>query len=114
MVPFLLEFDFAVGIVAGTAEQLDQLADAEGYMRYLVTAEVQRSVVWVNIENEPPQRVTPQDAENYYEAIHYPEQVSGFSQDEVFTAQEIEIIASAICAYNDGRKLKFDQMNFDF
>lgn len=113
MVPFHLEFDFGDGLVAGTAEQLDQLADAEGYMRYQITVEERRSVVCVNIEQETPLPLTAQDAENY-EAIHYPEQLSGFSQDDVFNTKEVETIAAVIKDYNNSRRLKFDQAHFDF
>lgn len=100
--------------MAGTAEQLDQLADTAGFMRYKVTVGERRSVICVNIEEEPPMPVTMQDAENYYEAIHYPEQALAFSEDEVFTPEEVSTIAAEIKAYNNTRKLKFDQMHFDF
>ena len=114
MVPFNLEFEFEEGRVAGTAEQLDQLADTAGFMRYQVVAGERRSVICVNIEEEPSLPMTPQDAENYYEATHYREQGRGFSEDEVFSAEEVDIIASAIQGYNNSRRLKFDQMHFDF
>jgi hypothetical protein len=114
MVPFNLEFEFDEGHVSGTAEQLDQLTDKEGFMRYLVTAGDRHSIVCVNIEVLPQLPLTPQDAENYYETIHYPEHLSGFSEEEVFTPKEISMIAAAIQAYNNSRKLKFDQMHFDF
>lgn len=114
MVPFNLEFEFAGGRVHGTAEQLDQLADTAGFMRYQVIAAERRSVVCVNIEAGPQQPVSAQDAENYYEAVRYPEHDSGFSEDDVFTTEEVGGIVTAIRAYNDSRMLKFDQMNFDF
>jgi hypothetical protein len=114
MVPFNLEFEFREGRVAGTAEQLGQLADTAGFMRYQVTAGERHSIVCVNIEDVTPIPLTPQDAENYYEAIHYPEHLSGFSEEKVFTPEEISTIAAEIRAYNDTRELKFDQMHFDF
>jgi len=114
MVPFNLELEFADGDLVGTAEQLDQLADTAGFMRYQITAAKRRAIIFVNIEGEPQRPVTAQDAENYYEASHYPEQVLGYSEDEVFTLEEVNAIAAAISTYNNGRKLKFDQMNFDF
>ncbi|WP_345947729.1 hypothetical protein ABDD95_12805 [Mucilaginibacter sp. PAMB04274] len=114
MVPFNLEFEFEGGHVAGTAEQLDQLADTAGFMRYQVIAGERRSVVCVNIEEGPRQPVTARDAEDHYEAVHYPEHDPGFSEDDVFTAEEVGVIVTAIRAYNDSRMLKFDQMNFDF
>jgi hypothetical protein len=87
MVPFNLEFEFIEGQVAGTAEQLDQLTDTVGFMRYQITAGELRSVICMNMEEEPPVPVTLQNAENYYEAIHYPEQLSDFDEDEVFTTR---------------------------
>ena len=114
MVPFNLEFEFEEGQVAGTAEQLDQLTDTAGFMRYQVVAAERRSIICVNMEEAPHQPVTAADAENYYEAAHYPEEVSGFSEDEVFSAEEISVIVAKIKAYNDSRNLKFDQMHFDF
>lgn len=114
MVPFNLEFDFGDVPVAGTAEQLDQLADTAGFMRYQVAAGERQSVICVNIEEETQQLVTPQDAEAYYEAVYYPEYDSGFSEDEVFSAEEVAVIVTAIKAYNNSRRLTFDQMNFDF
>lgn len=114
MVPFNLEFEFGDGLVSGTAEQLDQIADAEGFMRYQITTGERRSVICVNIEEEPPRPLTGQGAENYYEAIHYPEHTPGFSEEEVFNTQEIETIAAVIEDYNNSRRLKFDQAHFDF
>jgi len=114
MVPFNLEFEFVEGQVAGTAEQLGQLTDTVGFMRYQVTAGERRSVICMNMEEEPPTPVTVPNAENYYEAIHYPEQLSDFDENEAFTPEEVGVIAAAIKAYNSSRKLKFDQMHFDF
>ena len=114
MVPFNLEFEFVEGQVAGTAEQLDQLADTVGFMRYHVTVANRRSVICMNIEEEAQMPMTSPDAENQYEAIHYPEQLSDFDGDEVFTPEEVGVIAAAIKAYNSSRALKFDQMHFDF
>lgn len=114
MVPLHLEFEFSDGRVAGTAEQLDQLSDTEGLMRYQVHAKERRSIICVNMEEEPPRLMTAHDAENYYEAIHYPEYLSDFSEDEVFTLEEISVIAADIRTYYKSRKLTFDQMHFDF
>jgi hypothetical protein len=114
MVPFNLEFEFDEGHLAGTAEQLDQLTDTVGFMRYQVNAGERRSVICMNMEEEAPAPVTEPDAENFYEAIHYPDQLSDFDANEVFTPEEVSVIAAAIKAYNKTRKLKFDQMHFDF
>ena len=114
MVPLHLEFEFSDGRVAGTAEQLNQLSDIEGFIRYQITVGERRSVVCVNMENEQQPSVTANNAENYYEAVYYPEQVSDFSEEEVFTPEEISRIAAEIRTYNNSRKLTFDQMHFDF
>jgi hypothetical protein len=50
MVPFNLEFKFEEGHVAGTAEQLDQLTDKVGFMRYQIVAGERRSVICMNME----------------------------------------------------------------
>ena len=114
MIPINLELRFGDSQMAGTAEQLDQLADTAGFMRYQIILGERRSVICVNIEEELPIPVTLLDAENYYEAIHYPEQAPAFSEDEAFTPDEVSMIAAEIKAYNNTRKLKFDQMHFDF
>ncbi|WP_345952933.1 hypothetical protein [Mucilaginibacter sp. PAMB04168] len=114
MVPFNLEFEFEEGHVAGTAEQLDQLTDTVGFMRYQVTAGERRSVICINMEEESPTPVASRDAENHYEAVHYPEQLSSFSEDEVFTPEEVSMIAAEIKVYNQTRSPKFDQMHLDF
>jgi len=114
MVPFNLEFEFAIGRLTGTAEQLDQLADIVIFMRYQVIVGERRSVVCVSIEEDTQRPLTSRDAENYYEAIRYQEPDLGFSEDEVFTGDEVGIIVTAIKAYHDSRKLTFDQMHFDF
>jgi hypothetical protein len=114
MIPINLELRFGDRQVAGTAEQLDQLADTAGFMRYQVTIGERRSVICVNIEEAPPRPVTLQDAENYYEAIHYPEKSSYFDEDQVFTPEEVVVITATIKVYTKTRSLKFDQMHFDF
>jgi hypothetical protein len=114
MVPINLELRFGDRQVAGTAEQLDQLTDIAGFMRYQVISEERRSVICANIEEEPPMPVTLPNAENYYEAIHYPEKSSYFDEDQVFTPEEVVVITGTIKVYIKTRSLKFDQMHFDF
>jgi hypothetical protein len=114
MVPINLEFEFGEDKVNGTAEQLDQVADTAGFMRYQVVAAERRSVIYVNIEEVPHLSETVLGAENHYEATQYAEHFSGFSEDEVFTSEEVGVIASAIQVYNTSRRLKFDQLHFDF
>jgi hypothetical protein len=114
MVPFNLEFEFEEVHVAGTAEQLDQLTDTVGFMRYQINAGERRSVICMNMEEPPPAPITIPDAENFYEAIHYPERLPDFDEDEVFTLEEVGVITATIKAYNNSRALKFNQMHFDF
>lgn len=98
MVPFNLQLELGGRLTTFSAEQLDQLADETGFMRYQVRTFNHRSVVCVNIEDEPLS----------------PEEVIGYGEDEVFTLDEIKAIAAAIREYNSSRKLNFDQMHFDF
>jgi hypothetical protein len=98
MVPFNLQIELNARPVTFSAEQLDQLADNVGFMRYQIRTFNHHSVVYVNIENEPLE----------------PEDIIGFSEDEVFSLEEVRTIAAAIREYNSSRKLNFDQMDFDF
>lgn len=98
MVPFNLQLELGGRLTTLSAEQLDQLADEAGFMRYQVRTFNHRSVVCVNIEDEPLS----------------PEEVIGYGEEEVFTIAEIKTIAAAIREYNNSRKLNFDQMHFDF
>lgn len=98
MVPFNFQLELADRLTTFSAEQLDQLADAAGFMRYQVRTFNHRAVVCVNIEDEPLA----------------PEEMIGYSEDEVFTPDQVRAIGEAIRAYNAGRKLIFDQLSFDF
>ena len=98
MVPFNLQIELNARLVTFSAEQLDQLADNAGFMRYQIRTFNHHSVIYVNIEDEPLE----------------PEDIIGFSEDEVFSLDELRTIAAAIREYNSSRKLNFDQMHFDF
>jgi hypothetical protein len=98
MIPFNLQFEIANRLTTIFVEQLDQLADTLGFMRYQIRSFHQSSVVHVNIENEPTT----------------PEEIIGYSIDDAFSPDEIEAISAAIKAYNRDRKLSFDQMSFNF
>jgi hypothetical protein len=98
MVPFNLQIELNARLVTFSAEQLDQLADNFGYMRYKIRTFNLYSVVYVNIEDDPLS----------------PEEIIGFSEDEVFSLDDVKIIAAAIREYNNSHKLNFDQMHFDF
>ncbi|MCC8407687.1 hypothetical protein LJ707_02020 [Mucilaginibacter sp. UR6-1] len=79
-------------------EQLDQLADTAGFIRYQVRTFHRSSVVYVNAGEETPG----------------PEEITGFSEEEAFSPDEVKTIAAAIREYNGSRKLNFNQMHFDF
>jgi hypothetical protein len=98
MVPFNLQLEINERLLTISVEQLDQFADNVWFMRYQVRTFNHNTVVFVNIEGE---QLSPED-------------IIGFSEDDVFTLDEVKVIAAAIRRYNDGRKLKFDQMTFNF
>jgi len=105
MVPFNLELELAGKVLTVSVEQLDRLADDEGYIRYDITTDIRRAVIYDNVEDQLLPLETGQDAEAYFEAVHYPEHLPAFSLDDDFTAAEVNTIANAIRQYN--RKLRF-------
>jgi hypothetical protein len=98
MVPFNLQIELHARQVTFSVEQLDQLADNVGFMRYQVRTFNHNSVIYVNNGADPLE----------------PGEIIGFSEDEVFSPDEVMAIATAIRGYNSSRKLNFDQMHFDF
>jgi len=98
MVPFNFQLEFNDRQTSFSAEQLDPLADATGSIRYQVRTFNDSSIVFVNIEDAP---LAPED-------------VAGYSLEDVFTLEQVHAIAQAIRDYNSSRKLNFDQMAFDF
>jgi hypothetical protein len=98
MVPFNLQLELADKLTTISAEQLDQLTDSAGFMRYQVRTFNYNSVIYVNIEGEPLS----------------PEKIVGYSEDQGFSPDEVKAIAIAIRQYNSSRKLNFNQMAFDF
>lgn len=99
MVPFNLTIELENEPCEAVVEQLDRLADADGFVRYDVTCGERRSVIFVNVENDLP-LTTPQDAEAYFEAVNYPEQVDYFSEEEVFSLEEVRLIGKAVQEFN--------------
>jgi hypothetical protein len=57
--------------------------------------------------------ITPQNADAYFEIIHYLEQVVGYTYEVVFTTEKIPAIHTAI-QEDRLRNLNFDQMCFQF
>lgn len=96
MVPFSIEIEWKDKAVSLFAEQLDHLADEEGFIRFDVRSEQRRAVIFVNIEEQAQGPVVQQDLENYFEALHHPAQPGAFSFDETFTKDEVERIGKAI------------------
>lgn len=95
MVPFQIEIEWQHLPLSLLAEQLDNLADEEGFIRFDVREGARRAVIFVNVEAQP-QIPAMQDPENYYEALHYPEHPGAFSFDNTFAAGEIRLIGEAI------------------
>jgi hypothetical protein len=102
MVPFDVELEFENKPLTITAEQLDRLADEDGFIRFDITTGERRSVIYVNMEEELPQPVTRQNPETHFEAVHYPEHLPAFSLDDVFTLDEVRIIGKAISDHDRG------------
>lgn len=98
MVPFNFQLDYKDRLTTFSAEQLDALADATGFMRYEIRSFHLRSVIYVNIEA----------------GTLLPEDNAGYSLEDQFTPNEVQRLAGAIRTYNDSRQLNFDQMAFDF
>jgi hypothetical protein len=115
MVPFFLDIEFNHQPLTITVEQLQNFADVDGYCRYDITADDRRAVVYVNVGYEEPLRpVTVQDVENYYEAVHYPEQAQAFiDDDDLFSTRELNLIVVAIRRHNSEAGISFPEFNFD-
>jgi hypothetical protein len=113
MVPYNLEVELENKPVEITVEQLERFADVGGFSAYDITAGDRRSVVQVNVTYEPPV-VTPQDAEAYFEAVHYPETLPAYDEREVFTPEELRAIGAAIRQYNREARVVFAQFLLDF
>jgi len=76
MVPFNLQIELNARLVTFSAEQLDQLADSAGFMRYQIRTFNHHSVIYVNIEDKSLE----------------PEDIIGFSEDEVFSLDEVRTL----------------------
>jgi len=103
----------AGGHVLLTVEQLERFADIDGFSRYDIRAGERRSVVQINVTYEPA-ILTPQDAEAYFEAVNYPEQLPAYDEQDVFSAEELWDIAAAIRQHNRETKVVFAQFLLDF
>lgn len=100
MVPFQIDLELEHTPVSLTVEQLDRLADEDGFIRFDVRAGERRAVIFVNVEDQLSPPATAQEAEAYFEAVHYPESLPAFSTADEFTTDEVKLIANAIREYN--------------
>ena len=98
MVPFHLQIELTGRWTTLMVEQMDRLTDDQGFMRYQVRTFNQHSMVFVNIEGD----------------LLSPESQMGFSEDDAFKPQEIEVTSAAIRDYNSTGKRNADQIAFDF
>jgi hypothetical protein len=105
MVPFILETELAGIPVTITVEQVDRLADGDGYIRYDVTNGMRRAVIFVNVEDQRIPLGTEQDAAAHFEALHYPDYMRAFSLEDDFSAEDVTTIAHAIREHD--RELQF-------
>lgn len=96
MVPFSIEIEWKDKAVSLVAEQLDNLADEEGFIRFDVRTAQRRAVIFVNIEEQVQFPVIPQEPDSYVEAMQYPEQPGAFSFDETFGKAEVALIGKSI------------------
>lgn len=89
------------------ASRLDPQYDADGYVRYAVDAGKRNSLICVNEEYYSlPLIYTPQDAWNYYKKIHYPELTPAYSEEGVFTINEVRLIGKAIGEHITCKQIK--------
>lgn len=108
MVPFDLDVKVENKALTISVKQLDLLADEEGYLRYNIHTGDRRGVIYVERGDQLP-AMTPDNFDSFYEAIHYPEQVPFFSNDEQFTDIEVRSIGNAIRHYKWRFKFMFNR-----
>jgi hypothetical protein len=83
-----------------TAVEFDSLPDADGYVSFGINADDRDSVIYINIDYfQPPTFYTPEDAADYFEKINYPQLPPSYSNDDVFTSNELFAIGQAIAIY---------------
>jgi hypothetical protein len=80
-----------------TIQKLDPWPNPDGYERYELKAAGIECVISLDADYwAKPCLVTPEDAEDYYEKIHYPSQRPFFSDNNAFTNAELRTIANQI------------------
>jgi len=105
MVRFEIEINIAGLPVKFQVEVLDPWPDEDGFVRYAVSGERSRSVIAINkIYWEKPFIMTEEDAWDYLEKILYPEPGQVYTDEFVFTPDELELIRQQIGRYIMGIK----------
>lgn len=78
-------------------EELDLFPDADGHVRYRVQGDERISVLWVDRSYwDRPYIMTEEDAWEYLEKILYPQPGRVYSEDFVFSPEELELIRQGI------------------
>jgi len=101
MAALTIELEKGTGKHLITIQKLDPSPNPEGYERYGLKAAGIECVIsldagyWAKLC-----LVTPEDAEDYYEQIHYPSQRPFFSDNNTFTNAELRTIANQIAHAN--------------
>lgn len=97
MTAFTIELKKDTGKQAISVQKLDPWPDPEGYERYELKAGGCECIISLDADYwAKPCLVTPQNAEDYYEKVHYPTQRPFFSNNNVFTNAELRNIANQI------------------
>jgi hypothetical protein len=100
MAAFTIELQRAQDYLIIVAQKLDPWPDNDGYERYELTTRDGGSVISLDADHwAKPYMVTPEDAEDHYEMIHYPSQRPFFSNNNVFTNAELRKIAGEIAKH---------------
>lgn len=101
MAAFTIELSKDTGKQLIKIQKLDPWPDSEGYERYELKAAGIECIISLDADYwARPYLVTPEDAEDYYEKIHYPSQRPFFSDNNTFTNAELRQIANQITHAN--------------
>jgi hypothetical protein len=100
MLEFEIEIKIADKPVIFQVEVLDPWPDPEGFVRYAVCGDERLSVIAVDKSYwEMPFIMMEADAWDYLEKVLYPEPGRVYSEDFVFTPEELEAMRLAIGKY---------------
>ena len=100
MQAFEIEIKIAEKPVVFRAEELDPWPDPEGFVRYRISGDERLSVIAVDKSCwEIPFILTEEDAWDYLERVLYPEPGRVYSEEIVYTPEELEAMRLAIGKY---------------